>query len=129
MSNQKRILIIEDNVAFRKMLKLRLESKGYSTIITEDGLAGLNAARDEKPDLIFLDLMLPKMDGHKVCRLIKFDKKMQHIPVIIFTSRDLDDDADLAKECGADAFMIKTTRGEVLMDVMEKLLKKASTEN
>lgn len=128
MSESKRILIVEDNIAFRKMLKLRLESKGYQTIITEDGLAGLNATREEMPDLIFLDLMLPKMDGHKVCRLIKFDKTLQHIPVIIFTSRDLDDDADLAKECGADAFMLKTTRGEILMDVMEKLLEKSKAD-
>ena len=71
----KRILIIEDNVVFRKMLMLRLQSNGYETDFAEDGLAGLEKAQKTKPDLIFLDLMLPKMDGHKVCRLLKFDKK------------------------------------------------------
>ncbi len=124
MSDKKHILIIEDNVAFSKMLKLRLSSKGFETSLAEDGLTGLNMARELIPDLIFLDLMLPKMHGHQVCRMIKFDKKMQHIPVIIFTSRDLDEDADLANECGADAFMVKTTRSEIMLDVVEKLLAK-----
>ena len=117
-----RILIIEDNVVFRKMLTIRLEANGYETFFAEDGLAGLEKAQKEKPDLIFLDLMLPKMDGHKVCRLLKFDKNVNHIPIIIFTSRDLDDDADLAEQCGADAFMLKTTRPEIILEMMKKLL-------
>ena len=120
--NKTKILIIEDNVVFRKMLTIRLEANGYQTSFAEDGLAGLEKAQKEKPDLIFLDLMLPKMDGHKVCRLLKFDKNVNHIPIIIFTSRDLDDDADLAEQCGADAFMLKTTRPEVILEMMKKLL-------
>ena len=125
MSGKKHILIIEDNVSFSKMLRLRLASKGYETSLAEDGLTGLNMAREMKPDLIFLDLMLPKMHGHQVCRMLKFDSNMQHIPIIIFTSRDLDEDADLADECGADAFMVKTTRSEIMLDVVEKLLAKS----
>jgi two-component system, OmpR family, alkaline phosphatase synthesis response regulator PhoP len=122
MGDPKRIMIIEDNAAFRKMLKLRLESAGYQTLGEEDGLKGLNAVKEQMPDLVFLDIMLPGMDGHKVCRLLKFDKSFQHIPIIIFTSRDLDEDADLAKQCGADAFILKTTRPEIILDVVRQLL-------
>jgi DNA-binding response OmpR family regulator len=127
MDKTKRILIIEDNAAFRKMLKLRLESAGFQVLAAEDGLEGFNVVKDSRPDLVFLDIMLPGMDGHKVCRLIKFDKNLQHIPVIIFTSRDLDDDADMAKQCGADAFVVKTTRPEIILEVVKKLLAENET--
>ena len=57
--------------------------------------------------------MLPGLDGHKVCRMIKFDRKLSRIPVIVLTSRDLDQDAELAKQCGADAFILKTTKAPI----------------
>lgn len=121
-SLHKRLLIIEDNPTYREMLKIRLEFNGYETIIAGDGLEGLNAVRREKPDLVILDLMLPLLDGHKVCRLIKFDKRFQTTPVIILTSRDLDEDAKLAKNCGGDAFIVKTKRSEFILDVINRLL-------
>jgi len=121
---RRRILIVEDNEMFQKILKKRFESLGYEAIVTVDGLQGLEAARKESPDLILLDLLLPKMDGHKVCRLVKHDHNLRDIPVAIFTSRDRDEDAELAKSCGADAFIVKTTRSEVMMNVVEQLLNK-----
>ena len=116
------ILIIEDNEAFLKILKMRLESEGHRIIAARNGLEGLNAVRKEKPDLVISDIMLPEMDGHKICRLIKLDRNIQHIPVIMLTSRDLDEDAELAKKCGADAFIPKTTHAAVMMEVISKLL-------
>jgi two-component system alkaline phosphatase synthesis response regulator PhoP len=124
-STQKRILVIENNPDFRKTLKMRLESSGYSTLLAENGLAGLNMVRKENPDLIITDIMLPGLDGHKVCRMIKFDRKLAHIPVIVLTSRDLDQDAELAKQCGADAFILKTTKPPIVMEVIQKLLEEA----
>jgi DNA-binding response OmpR family regulator len=121
----KRILIIEDNLAFLKMLKMRLDSKGYVIQTANDGLAGLDAVRKFNPDLVITDIMLPGLDGHKISRMIKFDKNFKHIPVIVLTSRDLDEDEELAKRCGADAFIVKTTRAEIVMDVIERLLAKA----
>ena len=117
-----RILIIEDNPAFLKIMKMRLEANRYEVLCAEEGLQGLNMARNEKPDLIISDIMLPKMDGHKICRFLKFDQTMQHIPVIMLTSRDLEADANLAKACRADAFIAKTTRAEIILEVVEKLL-------
>ena len=117
-----RIVVVEDNPSFRKMLKLRLESSGYQIIAIEDGLNGLSTIRKEKPDIVILDIMLPGLDGHKVCRMIKFDKNLHTIPVIILTSRDTDETADLAKRCGADAFLLKTTKAPILLDVIERLI-------
>lgn len=119
---QTRILIIEDNIAFSKMLNIRLKAKGYATQQAPDGLIGLNAVRTFNPDLVITDVMLPGLDGHKICRMIKFDKNLKKIPVIVLTSRDLDEDEELAKQCGADAFIVKTTRAEIILDVIEKLL-------
>jgi len=119
-----RILIIEDNAAFRKMLHIRLDAVGYDTVVAKDGLEGLAAVRKTNPDLVITDIMLPGLDGHKICRMIKFDKNFKHLPVIVLTSRDLDEDEELAKRCGADAFIVKTTRAEIILDVIEKLLKR-----
>lgn len=121
-SIQKRLLIIEDNPTYREMLKTRLEFNGYETIVAGDGLEGLNAVQREKPDLVIVDLMLPLMDGHKVCRFIKFDKRFKNTPVIILTSRDLDEDVELAKSCGVDAFIVKTRRSELIVDEVNRLL-------
>ena len=123
----KRILIIEDNPAFLKILKIRLETEGYTVLTAGDGLSGLSAARGEIPDLVITDLMLPSIDGHKVCRLIKRDRTLQHIPVVVLTSRDLDEDAELAKQSHADAFIPKTTRAEIIIDVIDQLLRKEFT--
>jgi CheY-like chemotaxis protein len=120
----KRILIIENNAVFRKTLKMRLEANGYETVDAESGLEGLNSVRRENPDLVITDIMLPGLDGHKVCRMIKFDRKLSRIPVIVLTSRDLDQDAEIAKQCGADAFVLKTTRSPILLEVIHRLLER-----
>jgi len=125
-SSKKRILIVEDNPTYRKMLKMRLESSGYEVLTAQDGLEGLSAARKEKPDLIVLDLMLPGMSGHQVCRLLKYDRNFRHIPVVVLTSRDLEEDAELVKKSRGDAFMAKTTRAAIILDVIERLLERGA---
>ncbi|OVE79064.1 hypothetical protein BVY01_03575 [bacterium I07] len=128
-SKQKKVLIIEDNPVFIKMLAMRMEASGYIVVKAEDGLTGLNAAKAESPDIILLDLMLPVMDGHKVCRFLKADRNLQNIPIAILTSRDLYDDAELAEKSGADAFIPKATKPVIILDVIQKLLDKAAVNN
>ena len=118
----KRILVIEDNKVYCRILRLWLESNGYQILVCHDGLDGLNTAKKEKPDLIILDLLLPSLDGHKVCRLLKADRNFNTIPVVIFTSRDLNADEVLAKQCGADAFVVKTVQSEVILNTIRGLL-------
>jgi adenylate cyclase len=118
----KAILLIEDNETYRKMLKMRLEANGYEVLTAEDGLVGLDIARRDKPDLIILDLMLPRMDGHTLCRLIKFDQNIRHIPILMLTCKNMVEDVNTAIDCHVDAFLLKTTRSEVLLATIEKLV-------
>jgi len=122
LNSQKKILIVEDNEASIKLIQAHLDRNGYKTIVAKSGMAGLAAARDAKPDLIVLDILLPDLGGHKVCRMIKFDRKLNHIPVVVWTSRDTEEDAETAKNCGADAFVVKTTKIQVLLEVIRKLI-------
>ena len=116
------ILAIEDDPTYIRLLETCLKAKGYKLTIIKDGLQALGAIRKEMPDLIITDLMLPGMDGHKVCRMIKFDKKTSHIPVIMLTARDLDKEAEMAKQCRADLFISKTKPIQELLNTIPKIL-------
>lgn len=118
----KHILIVDDNPSVCYMLKRLLESQGYRAHVVHKGLEAIQVIRQGNIDLILLDLMLPEMDGHKICRLIKFDPKTRHIPIIILTSRDTTEDKKLAKQCGADAFIAKSTRTTQILTLIGQVL-------
>ena len=117
-----RILIVDDEPDLIMMLRLRLEAAGYEILEAADGQDALEKARREKPDLIILDLMLPKLDGYKVCRMLKFDEKYKHIPIIIFTARVQDSQKKLGEEVGADAYIAKPFEPPVLLGKIKELL-------
>jgi DNA-binding response OmpR family regulator len=121
---KKRILLIEDEVDMVYALTLQLEAVHYEVLSAADGQVGLDMARKEKPDLIILDLMLPSMDGYKICRMLKFDEKYKLIPIIMFTARAQDQDKKLGKEVGADAYITKPFDSQALLDKISALLKK-----
>lgn len=126
MAEKNRILVVEDEPGLREGVKVILQKRGYEVILASDGKEGLDMARKESPDLIILDLMMPKMDGYKVCRLLKFDSRYQQIPVIIFTVRAEKGDEKMAYSAGADAYITKTFEPKILLDKIEELLKKSS---
>ncbi len=103
----KKVLVIEDESELVAALEVRLKAEGYDVITALDGEEGLRKAREESPDLIILDIMLPKMDGFKVSRLLKFDKRYQHIPVIMLTAKVEKEDEALGGETGADEYITK----------------------
>jgi len=121
-NNKKKILIVDDEEDMVNMLRFRLEANNYEVVSAFDGHEGLNKARSLNPDLIILDLMLPKLDGHRVCGMLKFDKKHKHIPIIMFTSRSHKKDEELSREMGAEAYIIKPFDVEVLMEKIKELL-------
>lgn len=122
MSEKRRILIVEDETGLVEMMKMRLEAADYEVISAFDGQEGLDAAKKEKPDLIILDLMLPKMGGYKVCGLLKKDARYARIPVIIFTARAQEEDIKLSQEVNADAYIIKPFEPQVLLSKIKELL-------
>jgi len=121
---KKRILLIEDEADMVYALNLQLEAINCEVLSARDGQAGLDMARKEKPDLIILDLMLPKIDGYKICRLLKFDEKYKKIPIIMFTARAQEQDKKLGQEVGADAYITKPFDSKALLDKISALLKK-----
>lgn len=123
MSEKKsRILIIEDETDIIEALKLRLGANGYEVLVSTDGAEGLNRARSEKPDLIILDIRLPKMDGYKVCRILKYDENFSKIPIIMLTARVQQADIRQGEEAGADIYMTKPYKSEELLENIKKLL-------
>ena len=104
-------------------MKIRLEANNYEVIGACDGKEGYDKACNEKPDLILLDLMLPKIDGYWVCDLLKNDKRHENVPIIIITAKSEDEYQELAKKCGADAYMQKPCDVEALLEKIASLLK------
>lgn len=121
---KKRILVVDDEPDLVEMVKMRLEAFGYEVSVAGDGQEGLDKARAQKPDLIILDIMLPKIDGYKVCRMLKFDEKYKKIPVIMFTARAHDDDKETGRQVGAEAYITKPFEPAVLLAKIEELLAK-----
>jgi len=121
---RKKILVVDDEIDLVDMLTIRLEANDYEVFVAHDGQDGLDKARTLKPDLIILDLMLPKVDGYKVCRMLKFDEKYKQIPIILFTARAQEADVKLGMEVGADAYLTKPFEPEILLSKIAELLKK-----
>ncbi len=123
------ILIVDDEQAIVNILKYNLEKQGYETISAEDGEEAVDKALKYNPDLILLDVMLPKMDGFDVCRAIR---KKSEIPIIMLTARDGEVDKVLGLELGADDYMTKPfSERELLARIKANLRrrKSASDEN
>ena len=118
-----RILLVDDEKDLVETVTFRLEATGYEVIKAYDGQEALDKAKKEKPNLIILDLMLPKMDGYKVCRMLKFDEKYKHIPIILFTARAQEEDKKLGEEVGADAYITKPFEPEALLGKIKELIK------
>jgi CheY-like chemotaxis protein len=124
MPNHKpRILVIDDEQAVIEAVRLKLIGFEFELISAGDGSEGLHKAHAEKPDLIILDIMLPKIDGYRLCRMLKFDEKYKKIPVIVLTAKSEDSDMEQAKKMGADAFLTKPFNGEDLKQTIQSLLR------
>ena len=119
---KQKILIVEDEHVLLDFMKIRLEANNYEVIGACDGKEGYEKACNEKPDLILLDLMLPKIDGYWVCNLLKHDKRHEDIPIIIITAKSGGENQKLAEECGADAYMQKPFDIEALLAKIASLL-------
>lgn len=118
-----RVLVVDDEPDLVRILQFGLQSAGYVVESAPDGQEGLKKAREIKPDIILLDLMLPKLDGYKVCRLLKFDERYKQIPIIILSARTQEGDQALALEMGANRFVTKPYEFSEILGLVEELLK------
>ena len=122
MANKKRILVVEDEAELVKAMEIRLKQSDYEILVAYNGQEGLEKARKEKPDLIVLDLMLSKMDGYKVCGLLKSDTRYSKIPIIMFTARAQESDKKMGEEVGADAYITKPFDYQVILSKIKELI-------
>ena len=115
------VLVVEDEPDMQMIVAKLLEHQGFRVITADDGPMGLELAQKHLPDVMILDLMLPKMDGFQVCRLLKFNDKYRQIPIIILTARSLPADRELAEVSGADAYIVKPFEVESLMKTINSV--------
>jgi len=118
---KKKILIAEDSPDLAYLLELSLKGGEYEIVTVRDGFEAVRTARKLAPDVILLDIMLPRQDGLQVCRLLKFDKAFKTIPIIIMTSMGNPGVEEEALKAGADAFMRKPFDIGALVDKVESL--------
>jgi two-component system, OmpR family, alkaline phosphatase synthesis response regulator PhoP len=121
----KRILVVDDEARVLTVIQKRLESSGYQVLTAMDGNEALMKARAENPDLILLDLILPKLNGYQVCSILKRDSYYNQIPILMLTARTQEQDVDEGMRVGADAYMTKPFKNDMLLWQIEQLLAKA----
>jgi len=124
MTAMKKILVIEDEKELAEMMKIVLEKEGYSIELAGDGEEGLNKAKALKPDLITLDVMMPKMNGYEVCNQLKSDEQYKHIPILMFTAKTKKDEVAAGLVLGADEYLDKASDRDILLSKIKSLLKK-----
>ncbi len=117
-----KILVVDDEPDALEVLGFKLREAGYTPLFAKDGHRALTAARDEKPDLIVLDLMLPEVDGLEVCKILRRDTATAAIPVIMLTARATEMDRVLGLELGADDYVTKPFSPRELVIRIRKLL-------
>ena len=122
MAEAPRILLVDDEPSILKVVSKRLEVEGYQVLVAIEGQEALAKAQAERPDLIILDLMLPKLNGYEVCTMLKQDTRYQQIPIMLFTAKAQDTDEQLGMECGADAYVRKPFRAQELLETIRRLL-------
>lgn len=119
----KKILLVEDNPATIDVLTKELEFLGYDCIVAEDGKKAVDISSSQFPDLIIMDISLPKMDGLKAATLIRKNPKTQSIPILAATARALPGDREKCLEAGCDDYLAKPFTHRELGAAIEKLLK------
>lgn len=119
---KRRILLVDDESTILKVVGKRLEAAGFEVLIAADGFEALAKTRVEHPDLIVLDLMMPKMDGFQVCEELKKDPHCRGIPVVIFTGKGTDADADTCRKLGIAAYVHKADGTAILLREIARLL-------
>lgn len=125
MESKLKILIVEDDEFLRSLTAKRLEKEGYVVTVAVDGESALVTAAQEKPNLIFLDLLLPGLDGFEVLGKLKANAELKSVPVVVFSNLGQKEDIERAKQLGADEFLIKAnfTLDDVMVKINEILKK------
>ena len=122
MSDPPRLLIVEDSEQAAIFLSRMLEAHGYRYQVARDGMEAISAVRENPPDLVLLDIMMPTLNGYQVCRELKDDPETRAIPIVMLTAKSQESDKFWGKEAGADVYVVKPfDMDELLEAVVEQI--------
>ncbi len=117
-----KILVVDDEVNITQILEFSIGAEGYEVITAANGEEAIDKARREQPDLIILDIMMPKIDGYEACRILKANPLTKNIPVVLLTAKGRDIDKRLGYEVGATDYIVKPFSPNKLVDRIHQLL-------
>jgi len=117
-----RVLVVDDDKVIQQLLEVNLELEGYEVVKASNGEEALKMVQDIRPDLILLDVMMPKLDGREVCRRIKSDPLTAETPIIFLSARAQDMDVNSGLELGASAYITKPFDPVDLLDTVMRVL-------
>ena len=123
-----RVLVVDDEIYIVHILDFSLGMEGYEVVTALDGEAALEKIRTEKPDLIVLDIMMPKLDGYEVCKSIKSNAATQHIPVILLSAKGRNVDQKMGFDVGADDYITKPFSPRKLVERINAILGQSSSQ-
>jgi DNA-binding response OmpR family regulator len=119
-----KVLVVDDEEYIQHILNFSFGAEGYEVLTAADGEEAVTIARAERPDIIVLDIMMPKMDGYEACKQIKGDPQTQDIPVILLTAKGREVDRKLGAEAGADDYVVKPFSPGRLIERVEGFIKR-----
>lgn len=122
MSKKPRILLVDDQESVLKLLDAILKVRNYDVMYASNGLDAVEIALNMKPNLILLDVMMPGMDGFKVCQTLKSNESTKDIPIVFLTARGDDSDREMGKKVGASGFVKKPFRSAELLSIISELI-------
>ena len=128
MGGGRKILLVDDHRTVLRLLETILRLQGYEVVYARDGEEGVAVARRELPDLILLDVMMPKLDGFKACRQLKDDPRTSHIPVIFLSARIEDADAETGRRAGGAEFLKKPFKSQQIIALLDRYLAPAADQ-
>ena len=122
--DRKRILVVDDEIYIVHILEFSLTMEGYSILTASDGEEALRVIESERPDLIVLDIMMPKLDGYEVCRRLRQDEQFQELPVILLSAKGRPIDREAGLQAGADDYITKPFSPRKLLEKIRELLER-----
>jgi len=122
MARVNKILVVDDDPVIVKLLQNILSAEDFQVITAGDGLEAMTQVKEHKPDLVILDVMMPKINGYDVCRHLKFDSPYKNIPIILLTVRDREIDPRIGRMIGVD-YMRKPVDRRALLSRIKQVLK------
>lgn len=121
MAAPKRILVCDDDPLILRLLEVNLELEGYDVLSAHHGAEAVEIAVAERPDLVILDIMMPKMNGYEACEALKGRDETRDIPVVFLSAKAQLSDVERGKECGVSEYLTKPFDPTDLLDVIERL--------